>query len=91
MEVIKFNLKKTYGHFKVLNATNGGPLYKRHAQDQYRSNYADYKAARIPYSRNHDSNAHGPYGDLCTAAVTEICSVTYTGAAFGTEHRDLLL
>lgn len=62
MEVIKFNLKKTYGHFKVLNATNGGPLYKRHAQDQYRSNYADYKAARIPYSRNHDSNAHGPYG-----------------------------
>lgn len=62
MEVIKFNLKKTYGHFKVLNATNGGPVYKRHAQDQYRSNYADYKAARIPYSRNHDSNSIGVYG-----------------------------
>lgn len=62
MEVIKFDLNKACGHFKVLNATNGGPLYKRHAKDQYRSNFTEYKAARIPYSRNHDSNANGPYG-----------------------------
>ncbi|MBQ8897653.1 MAG: hypothetical protein IJY86_04155 [Clostridia bacterium] len=59
---IRFDLAKQYGKFKPLNATNGGPWYKRHAADQFRSNFEDYKAARIPYSRNHDSNASGVYG-----------------------------
>lgn len=62
MENIKFDLSKKGGKFKILNATNGGPRHKRHANDQYISNFAEYKAARIPYSRNHDSGVVGAYG-----------------------------
>ena len=62
MEILKFDKTKTYGEFKILNATNGGPWHKRHAKDQLRSNFEDYKAARIPYSRNHDSYYCTIYG-----------------------------
>lgn len=62
METIRFDLSKCGRPFKLLNATNGGPWHKRHAADQFRSNYETYKAARIPYSRNHDSAVHTIYG-----------------------------
>lgn len=62
METIKIDLNNKYGKFKILNATNGGPFYKRHATDQWRTNFTEYKAARIPFSRNHDSNAAAVYG-----------------------------
>lgn len=65
MDQLRFDLTDEGGRFKPLNATNGGPWHKRHATDQYRSNFAAYKAARIPYSRNHDSFYNtgngGPY------------------------------
>lgn len=73
MEVIAFNTNVPAGKFKILNATNGGPWHKRHANDQYRSNLADYKAARIPYSRNHDSNLSGhTYGGPYAHDITAI-------------------
>lgn len=59
METLRFDLSQSGRAFKVLNATNGGPWHKRHANDQYRTNFEDYKAARIPYSRNHDSAISG--------------------------------
>lgn len=59
METLKFDLTKKGRDFKILNATNGGPWHKRHETDQYRSNFKEYKAARIPYSRNHDSALSG--------------------------------
>lgn len=59
METLNFDLSQKSGKFKLLNATNGGPWHKRHATDQWRSNFEDYKAARIPYSRNHDSALSG--------------------------------
>lgn len=62
MEILKFDLNETSGKFKILNATNGGPWHKRHVNDQWRTNFDAYKAARIPYSRNHDSNLVGTYG-----------------------------
>lgn len=72
METLHFDLHQPLGGFKVLNATNGGPWHRRHAADQWRSNFADYKAARIPYSRNHDSNLSstiygGPFAHDITA------------------------
>ena len=70
METLKFDLTKKLGKFKILNATNGGPWHKRHANDQYRSNFDDYKAARIPYSRNHDSAVHGIYGGPYSHDIT---------------------
>ena len=62
METIKFTSDNSFGKFKILNATNGGPVYKRHANDQWRTNITEYTAAKIPYSRNHDSNACMTYG-----------------------------
>ena len=72
MEKIKFDLSKNAGTFKIMNATNGGPWHKRHATDQYRSNLEDYKAARMPYSRNHDSGVHGIYGGPYSHDITNI-------------------
>ncbi len=67
MEILKFDLQKTYGKFKPLNAVNGGPWHKMHTNDQCHSNFEDYKAANIVYARNHDCRliecVHGdPYG-----------------------------
>lgn len=72
METLCFDLSRNDGSFKILNATNGGPWHKRHATDQYESNFADYKAARIPYSRNHDSGVIGTYGGPFSHDITRI-------------------
>lgn len=72
METLKFDLTNKYGAFKMLNATNGGPWHKRHASDQNASNFEDYKAARIPYARNHDSAVCGVYGGPYSHDITRI-------------------
>lgn len=70
MENIKFDLSKKCGKFKWMNATNGGPWHKRHAADQVRSNLKEYKAARIPFARNHDSAVCGVYGGPYSHDIT---------------------
>lgn len=72
METLKFDTTKKVRDFKILNATNGGPWCRRHATDQFRSNFEDYKAARIPYSRNHDSGVCGIYGGPYSHDITYI-------------------
>lgn len=62
MSTLKFDTKTEYGIFKPLNATNGGPIHKRHVFDQVRSNIKEYESAKIPFSRNHDSNLCASYG-----------------------------
>ena len=62
MNTVKFDLSCGAGEFKKLNATNGGPWCRRHAADQPRSNFEAYKAARIPYARNHDCAVNMIYG-----------------------------
>lgn len=70
MDTLRFDLTRNDGLFKLLNATNGGPWHKRHVYDQVRSNFDDYKAARIPYSRNHDSAVVGIYGGPYSHDIT---------------------
>ena len=72
MEKLKFDLSKKYGNFKILNATNGGPWHKRHSNDQFRSNFSDYKAIGFPYSRNHDSASNSVYGGPYSHDITAI-------------------
>ncbi|MBR4072345.1 MAG: hypothetical protein IKK24_00255 [Clostridia bacterium] len=72
MEALRFDLSKKGEQFKILNATNGGPWHKRHADDQFRSNFNDYKAAKIPYSRNHDSGVEMVYGGPYSHDITNI-------------------
>ena len=72
MNVLKFDLTKGEKDFKFLNATNGGPWYKRHATDQARSNFEEYKAAKIPYARNHDSGGQSVYGGPYSHDISKI-------------------
>ena len=72
MKTLSFDLSRNDGAFKILNATNGGPWHKRHANDQWRSNFEEYKAARIPYSRNHDSGMEMTYGGPYSHDVSKI-------------------
>ncbi len=72
MEILKFDLSQKGNKFKILNATNGGPWHKRHVDDQCQSNLESYKAARIPYSRNHDSADCGIYGGPYSHDITRI-------------------
>ncbi len=62
MDILRFDTANPRGEFKILNATNGGPWHKRHANDQWRTNLEEYKAARFRYTRNHDSAVCGIYG-----------------------------
>ncbi len=93
METLKFDLQKTYGSFKELNATNGGPWHKRYTNDQYRSNFADYKAARIPYARNHDSNLSGstyggPYAHDISAIFPDFGADPYDPKSYDFDCTD---
>ena len=73
MKILHFTPTVTYGPFKPLNAVNGGPWCNRKSAWQKRSNFADYKAARIPYTRNHDANLCGSvYGGPYTVDITAI-------------------
>lgn len=68
MDILKFDLSQVTKDFKLLNATNGGPWHKRHTATQPRSNFDAYKAARIPFSRNHDSR----FDNCFTHDISEI-------------------
>ena len=72
METIRFDMTSDFGPFKPLNATNGGAVHKRHAADQYRSNFEEYKRARIPYARNHDSSGVTAYGGTYSHDITKL-------------------
>ena len=72
METIRFDMASDFGAFKPLNATNGGAVHKRHAADQYRSNFEEYKRARIPYARNHDSQGITAYGGTYSHDITKL-------------------
>jgi len=72
MEILKFDLEKHGGKFKIMNAVNNGPSHKRHAQNQPLSNLEKYKAAGIPYARNHDASFYAPYGGEHTVDISAI-------------------
>ncbi len=54
MEKITVNTGKATGKIKPMHAVNNNPLKPR--SDQTKSFFNDYKAAGIPYARNHDAS-----------------------------------
>ena len=52
---VTVNLAEELGPIKPMNAVNNGPTVKKPGGDQVRGNFEDYKAARIPLARTHDS------------------------------------
>lgn len=61
--MIKVNFEKTAGEIKPMNAVNNGPSRAvDDLSDQIKSNFIDYKKARIPFARNHDAAHCARYG-----------------------------
>ncbi len=72
METLRFDTSKAVGKFKIMHAVNNGPCHRRHANDQYRSNFDAYKEAKIPYARNHDAAFCATYGGEHSVDITGI-------------------
>jgi len=53
MVTIHANFKAKTGNIRMMHAVNNAPVPE--GDDQSNGNFATYKAARIPYARNHDS------------------------------------
>ncbi len=60
MSNITIDFNKVSGKIKNMHSVNNGPLAKKN--DQTRSNFDDYKAAKIPYARIHDASFCSGYG-----------------------------
>lgn len=72
MNKLNFDLSKKYGGFKPMNAVNNGPVYKRHVNDQKRTNIDEYTALNIPYARNHDAAFDANYGGEHSVDISAI-------------------
>lgn len=72
MDIIKFDTLKVYGDFKPMNAVNNGPIHKRHATDQKRTNIDAFTAAKIPFVRNHDASFENNYGSDHTVDISAV-------------------
>ena len=60
MAELKLDSSKIVGVIKPMHAVNNGPIRARN--DQSRGNFDAYKAARIPFARNHDASHCATYG-----------------------------
>ena len=61
MDKIRVDFSKKAGKVKPMHSVNNGPVYK-FAADQRITNIDHYKAAGIPYARNHDASFFATYG-----------------------------
>ena len=70
METLKFDLSKKGGKFKYMNAVNNGASHNR--RKNRRSNLEAFKAAGIPFVRNHDASFCAGYGGEYTVDISAI-------------------
>lgn len=61
MSNVVVDFSQTLGKIKPMNAVNNGPVGVI-IPSQNRNNFEEYKAARIPYARNHDASEWIDYG-----------------------------
>jgi hypothetical protein len=71
MARINIDFGKKLGCVKPMHAVNNGPVYK-FAVDQRITNIDDYRAAGIPFARNHDAAFYSTYGGEHTVDVHNI-------------------
>lgn len=67
MDTLALNLCKPLGPIKPMHAVNNGPVHKKGSQA--RSNLLEYRAAGIPYVRNHDASFCADYGGEHTVDI----------------------
>lgn len=70
MSNIRIDFSKETGNVKIMHAVNNGPLPQK--KDQMNDNFSAYKAARIPYARNHDAGFCNAYGGEHTVDIHAI-------------------
>ncbi len=61
MNTVTVDFSKRAGYIKPMHSVNNGPVYKFTA-DQRITNIEPYRAAGIPYARNHDASFFATYG-----------------------------
>ena len=71
MNTIKVDFSTKIGKIKPMHAVNNGPVYK-FASDQRVTNIDHFRAAGIPYARNHDASFYSTYGGEHTVDVHNI-------------------
>ena len=71
MTNVNIDFSSAVGKMKPMHSVNNGPVYK-FAADQRITNYEAYKAAGIPYARNHDASFFETYGGEYTVDVHRI-------------------
>ena len=84
MENVSVFLDRPVGAMKPMHAVNNGPLHSAPAQK--RSNLEAYKAARIPYARNHDASEWIDYGgefvvDIYSLFPNFVIDVVFSGVS----------
>ncbi len=73
MDTLFFDRAKTYGNFKPMNGVNNGPIYFiQNPRNNRLNNFEAYKAASIPYARNHDASFNDSYGGEHTVDISAI-------------------
>jgi len=69
------------GAVKRMNAVNNGPSVKKPGGDQKNGNFEDYKAARIPFARTHDSI-------YCVSGGAHTCDINAVFPDFHADEND---
>lgn len=64
----KIDFSKITGKIKTMHAVNNGPIRAQDVQ-QIRENFSAFKAAKIPYVRNHDASFCAGYGGEHTVDI----------------------
>ena len=72
MKEVKVNFGEYTGKIKPMHAVNNGPVGNRFNANKGSSNIPAYKAAGIPYARNHDAAHFNTYGGEHTVDVHAI-------------------
>ena len=78
---VAVDLAKEIGPVKLVNAVNNGPSVKKPGGDQKNGNFEDYRAARIPFARTHDSIN-------CVSGGAHTCDINAIFPNFDADEND---
>ncbi len=81
METIHIDTTFAIGPVKPMNAVNNGPTVKKPSGGMPRGNFAEYRAARIPFARTHDSVG-------CVPGGNHACDITAVFPDFDADEND---
>ena len=79
--LVTVDMAQEIGPIKRMNAVNNGPTVKNPGGDQVRGNFEDYKAARIPFARTHDSIN-------CVSGGAHTCDINAIFPNFDADEND---